>query len=352
MTGLDTILNDWRTSPYLEESYVRVLGQTAFDRKTEVLRTYYRTKTSYDALALRYKNFNRNASAAELEAMLTDTYVLTKSVADATKMTRNLVDYVESLISTNRPASIDADQVLLDGYTQETSAHLSSLLSIQNTIKNSRDEIRNETGDTESSGIDIRQAELDIQDTYVDMGQRTIKSPVNGIVTEVKPDVGENISAGTPVISIISSDKYEIEANVPEADMAKIKVGAETDVTLDAYGSDEVFKAKVVSINPSETLIDGVATYKTKFQFVGNDSRIKSGMTASLDIKGDYKDNVISVPQRSVVTRGDEKFVQVIVDEAIVEKKVTTGLRGSDGSIEIVSGLKVGDEVVVFNEKK
>ncbi len=352
ITGLDDIINDWRHSPYLEQEALRPLGQTALDTKQEVIRNYGKAKESYDTLYARYKAFNRTASPAELEAMLNDTYAITKNIADTVKATHNLVDYVENRTDTNRPAQIDTDQATLDTYTQETNTDLSALLSIKNAIKNGRDAINNESSDTESSQIDIRQAELDIQDTLVQINNRTIKSPVSGIVTDVKAEVGETISPGTPVISVISDNQYEIEANIPEADMAKVRVDAYTDVTLDAYGSDVVFKAKVVSINPSETLIEGVATYKTQFQFIDNDDRIKSGMTASLIIKGEKKENVIAIPQRSVITKGDNKFVQILVNEKIVEKPVQTGLRGSDGSIEIVSGINEGDKVVVFNEQK
>jgi multidrug efflux pump subunit AcrA (membrane-fusion protein) len=104
-------------------------------------------------------------------------------------------------------------------------------------------------------------------------------------------------------------------------------------------------------MNPAESLVEGVATYKTTLYFNNSDERIKSGMTADVTIKGDRRDNVFAVPQRAVITRGDSKFVQVLQGENVAEKQVKTGLRGSDGNIEITDGLSEGDQVIVFSEE-
>jgi len=72
-------------------------------------------------------------------------------------------------------------------------------------------------------------------------------------------------------------------------------------------------------------------------------------MTANITIKGEEKNDVIAVPQRAVIQNDNGKFVQVLVGKKVIEKAVTTGLRGSDGNIEISSGLKVGDVVVTSN---
>jgi multidrug efflux pump subunit AcrA (membrane-fusion protein) len=352
MTDLDNILNNWHHSPYLETEQLRPLGTSMIDMKNDTVKLYSQTKINYDQVFAKYKNLNRNVSNAEIDAMLSDTYTVTKSVADTVKKTRNLIDTVENKTTdASRAPEINTDQTLLDTYTKDTNTDLTNLLSIKNTIKDSRDAITNKTSDTASSQIDIHQAELDIQDTLVQIAQRTITSPVNGVVTKVIPKVGETISPGTPVVSVISENRLEIEANLPEADVAKITVGQDANVTLDAYGSDVIFKAKVISLDPAETLIDGVPTYKTTFQFIDADDRIKSGMTANIIVSGEKKENVLSVPQRSVITKNGQKIVQTLQGEKVIEKPVTTGLRGSDGSVEIIEGLNEGDIVIVFTEK-
>ncbi len=356
ITGVDNMINKSSTySPYLDQESIRPLGQTALDMRQALVKEYNLVNEQYQALFTKYKSFSRAATPAELEVMLNQTYDVTKLIANTIKSTRNLVDYVENQ-RTNATADviadIDADQATLSTYTQNTNTDLSALLTIKNTIKNSRDAINSQTNNTESSSIDIRQAQLDIQDTLVQINNRTIKSPIDGIVTKIDAKVGETLSPTVNAVSVISQGQFEIEANIPEADIAKLQVGQAADVTMDAYGSDVIFKAQVSIIDPAETLIDGVATYKTTFTFIEKDERIKSGMTADIVVKGAQKENVLAIPQRAVIMKNGGKYVQVIQGEKIVEKQVETGFRGSDGRVEIVSGLTEGENVVVFTDQK
>ncbi len=129
--------------------------------------------------------------------------------------------------------------------------------------------------------------------------------------------------------------------------MAKVKIGDSARITLDAFGNDLVLEAKITKIDPAEIVIEGVATYKTILQFVKENVGIKSGMTANLDILTAQKENVIVVPRRTVVLKNGDKFIRILDSDGIVkEVKVETGLAGSDGNIEIVSGINEGDKVI------
>ena len=159
--------------------------------------------------------------------------------------------------------------------------------------------------------------------------------------------VGEYANASSPLISIISDTSFEIEANVPEADIAKIHVGDQAKITLDAYGSDVFFEGRVVTIDTAETIIDNVPTYKVTLAFTKNDTRIKSGMTANIDIATARKENVLSIPQRAVINKDGQKTVMVVTGtDTTTETTVTTGLRGSDGSIEIIEGITEGAIII------
>jgi len=183
------------------------------------------------------------------------------------------------------------------------------------------------------------------------LAKTIIRSPISGVVTTQNAKVGEIVSANTSIVSLISASQFEIEANMPEADIAKVSVGNTSLVTLDAYGRDVVFKAKVVAVDPAETIVNGVATYKVTFQFVKNDERVKSGMTANIDIASASRENVIAVSQRAIIRKNGDQFVRIVDGESFKEVKVETGLRGSDGNIEIISGVNEGDKVITFSEE-
>jgi len=198
----------------------------------------------------------------------------------------------------------------------------------------------------------IKQAEANVQNILAQLVKKQIKSPINGVATVVDLKVGSIISADETAISVISNDVLQIESYVPEKNISFVKVGDEAAITLDAYGDDAPFSAKVVSVDPAETIRDGVSTYKTKLQFASKDDRVKSGMTANIIITTGKKNNVIAVPQGIIINKGGQRFVKVKEGGVIVEKAVETGDVSSLGQMEIVSGLKDGDIVVLEQANK
>lgn len=192
----------------------------------------------------------------------------------------------------------------------------------------------------------VEKAQANVLNYQAQLSKTILRSPIKGIVTKQDAKVGEIVSANITIVSVISEAKFEIEANVAEADIAKVKIGNPAKVTLDAYGEDVVFEAKAVEIEPAETIIEGVTTYKTTFQFINEDERVKSGMTANIDILTDKRENVITIPRRTVAARNGDKIVKILVGDNVSEIKVKTGLAGSDGNVEILEGVKEGDKVI------
>jgi len=197
----------------------------------------------------------------------------------------------------------------------------------------------------------IKSAQANIENLEIQISKATLRSPINGIVTKQSAKVGQIVAINSNIVSVISEVKFQIEANVAEADIAKIKIGDTAKVTLDAYGSEIIFEAAVIKIDPAETIIEGVPTYKTTFEFKEDSEKIKSGMTANVDILTAQKENTLVIPYRAVINKNGDKIVRVINGKIISERKVTLGLRGSDGSVEIVEGLKEGEKVITFEKK-
>ena len=196
----------------------------------------------------------------------------------------------------------------------------------------------------------VRQAQANAQNIQAQIDKTIVRSPIRGVVSKNDAVVGEIVGADQNIVSVISNNQFEVDTNVAEVDIASVKVDDSAKITLDAYSGDVVFSAKVISIDPGETIIDGVATYKTTLQFTNEDTRIKSGMTANIDILADKRENVLILPQRAVTTDNNgKKMVQLIydVENHTKDVEVQIGLKGSDGNVEIISGLKEGDKVLV-----
>lgn len=250
-------------------------------------------------------------------------------------------------------------QTIIDGYKAailagrtNISTSLDSITASQEKLRTAESKLALKKAGTVKEQIDAQEAEVEsaeasVMNLQAQLAKTVIRSPIAGIVTKQDAKTGEIASAGVSLTSVISDAKYEIEANIAETDIAKIKIGNEAQVTLDAYGNDVVFVATVTSIDPAETIIDGVPTYKTTLQFKEGDARIKSGMTANTDIAGVKRDNVLFIPGRTISGKGTAKTVNLVEGETTREVSVETGLRGSNGDVEILSGLKEGDKVKV-----
>lgn len=202
-----------------------------------------------------------------------------------------------------------------------------------------------------SQDAKIKEAEANYQNYQAQFEKTLIRSPIDGIITKFEAKVGEIVSANANIISLISINQFEVDAFIPEADIAKVKIGDVAKTTLDAYGSDVVFETKVIKIEPAETMIEGVATYKTTLQFTQNNERIKSGMTANLDILTNKKENVIAIPGRAIISSNGNKVARLLQGKKLVDVNITTGVRGSDGRVEILSGINEGDKVITFMEE-
>lgn len=201
----------------------------------------------------------------------------------------------------------------------------------------------------------VREAKAAVESLQAQLAENSLLAPFSGTVTRQEAKLGEIVSPGVVLVSIISEAKYEIEANVPEIDVSKIQVGNPATTTLDAYGNDVIFSASVITIDPAETIIEGVSTYKVKLQFGQDDERIKSGMTANITILAQKRADVLAVPQRAVIDKDGKKIIRLLRGEGrqqkIEEVVVKVGLRGSDGNVEIIEGVSEGDRVVVGEKK-
>lgn len=194
----------------------------------------------------------------------------------------------------------------------------------------------------------IKQAQADVNDKEAQLAKTILRSPIPGIVTVQDAKVGQVTAANAVLVSVISAAKFQVEAYIPEYDIANVRVGNSAQLTLEAYGPDIVFKAQVARIDPAETIIEGVTTYKTVLQFEKEDERIRSNMTTDITIKTAWRENVIAVPQRAIITKNGDKIVRVVQNNLINEVKVETGLVGQNGLIEIIQGLNEGDKIIIY----
>jgi HlyD family secretion protein len=260
-----------------------------------------------------------------------------------------------AIVQALNPGNSGMSQSAVDGNLATLNAGLSALASAIDTVTSAGSSLSSTqsaydlklAGNSEQS-IAAQQAK--VSQAQAALSDDSIFSPIDGVITKADPNVGEFVSAGQSGFAVQSDGGYKIEAYVPEADIAKIALKNKADITLDAYGPYVVFAATVIDIDPAETVLEGVPTYKVTMAFDAPDARIRSGMTANTEVLTHESDNVLNVPTRAIIDDNGKKTIRIVSDDGktFSTTSVAVGLKGSDGTTEIVSGVSEGEKVVTY----
>jgi len=193
----------------------------------------------------------------------------------------------------------------------------------------------------------VEAARATVANLQYQRAKTSLTSPINGVVSKQDAKPGQAVTAGVQLVTVISPD-YIIETYVPEVSIAGIRLGNIARVTLDAYGDTQVFEAKVDQLDPAETTKDGVSTYKVKLAFTSRDERVRSGMTANVQIETLRKSGTTLIQERSILKEEGASYVYIL-DENNNKKKIsiTVGERDSKGNVELLGGLEANARVVL-----
>ena len=238
--------------------------------------------------------------------------------------------------------------------------------------------------------FNVQSASATVNEASDNLGRTTIYAPADGTISVLNVELGERVlgtqqMAGTEILRVANLNNMEVEVDVNENDIVKIKVGDEAKVEVDAYLKKQ-FKGIVTSISnsASSTLTaDQVTNFKVKVRILKESyqdllegkpetySPFRPGMTATVDISTKTRTNVLAVPISAVVVKSDtipvkgykaddkdDKDKKMVVksdkklecvflkvgDKAKIQI-IKTGIQ-DDTNIEVISGLKKGDIVI------
>lgn len=189
----------------------------------------------------------------------------------------------------------------------------------------------------------VTSAEAEVRSARASLAKTRVVAPFSGTVTRMDAKVGEIVSPSTSEISMQSDGLFQIETYVTEVAIARVAKGNPATTTLDAYGSSVSFPSIVISVDPAETMKDGVPTYKTTLAFLASDPRIRSGMTANVVIETGMLRNAIVVPSGAIGTKDGAQYASVLIEDTVVNRPVTLGRSPALGQAHVVAGLSAGD---------
>ena len=147
----------------------------------------------------------------------------------------------------------------------------------------------------------------------VNLAYATIYSPINGVILNRAVEEGQTVASSfsTPTLFTIVNDmnEMEVQTSVDEADIGKVKEGQKVEFTVDAY-PDMEFEGKVTQVRLQPIVTNNVVTYNVILRAPNPGQRLMPGMTASATIYVQEKDSALIVPDRALRFRPDQNFLK------------------------------------------
>ena len=343
-----------------------------------------------------FRQVYRDADRDTIYQLINNTLETTKAVSQALESARHMFDAisVESYGYLTMAPQIDALQPKIESDVSSVYSDINSLEKIKDTIddtvKNTPQKIEDaelaiksaqekldeknldleelKTGadpqDIESQKNVVAQKENAFSDAQEKLAECLIRAPFDGTIVNINSEIknGNSVSAGTVLASVVTQQKIA-EISLNEVDAAKVKVGQKVTLTFDAL-ADVSITGKVIDVDLSGTVTQGVVSYGVKIAFDTQEEKVKPGMSVTADIITDVKQDVLLLPNNAVKNQGTSYAVELvdasgqstqallasasgtILSDKPKSQTVEVGI-SNDTSTEIVNGLKEGDVVVV-----
>ena len=258
-------------------------------------------------------------------------------------------------------------------------ASLSNVRSLEANLKASEANKRSSDEMSTAARFSVKSAQASLKELRTSLKRTTIFAPNDGIVSSLSVEQGERVvgtiqMAGTEMMRIADMRSMEVQVDISENDVLRVQAGDEVNIEVDAY-LDKTFKGRVTQIANSANNIssqmlnsDQVTNFVVKIHIepssyiqmatAQNPYPFRPGMSATVDIYTNKREDVLCVPIQAVTTRDinkdkekgnkeeDEREVVFVVDQDTIQLVVVeTGIQ-DDSYIEITKGLSEASEVV------
>lgn len=200
--------------------------------------------------------------------------------------------------------------------------------------------------DFETARAAITQAEAAVEQANIHLSEVAIKAPFAGVIAELNISQGSQVNNQTRVAQLLSR-AMEVSLNVPESVIGQVAQGQSAALQVTAYPGQD-FPGEVTGIAPAAD--QNTRTFEVKVTPIQGEDLLRSGMFADVSILAQEKKNILVAPLAAVTQQNNQPTVYVVNSDSTVEQRpVTTGL-ADDDRIEILAGLKAGEQVVTAGQ--
>lgn len=249
----------------------------------------------------------------------------------------------------NEGSPVQKGQLLVKVYNQDLVAALKQndyqvALAKQNEYRNSillqKEAISQQEYDTSLTSLNTLKAQSDVLKAQI--AKTEIRAPFSGVIGLRNISPGGYLSPSTSIASLVNIDPAKVTFSVPERYLSMIKAGTKISFTIES--SRKSFTAVVYAIEPAIDLSSRTITVRAKA--ANPDNLLKAGAFAKINLRLDQIAKTIMVPTQCVIPDLKDNKVFIYHNGIAEAKTVKTDLR-TDTRIEITSGLKAGDSLIV-----
>lgn len=197
------------------------------------------------------------------------------------------------------------------------------------------------------AGLDARNKQLlaERQRAVVAEAQRqvdalTIRAPFDGQVGQVQVPQGTSVVANGPVLSVVDLSRFEVEIKVPESFARDLGIGMPAQVT----GNNATYAAEIAAVSPE--VVNGEVTARVRFADGKQPPALRQNQRLSVRIMMDTRHDVLMVERGPFLEQDGGRFAWVVDGSNARKQPITAGAASLD-NVEILSGLKAGDRIVV-----
>ena len=177
--------------------------------------------------------------------------------------------------------------------------------------------------------------------TRLNLARSHVKAPFAGSIAERLASAGDYLAIGTPIARLVQTDPLRLRLEVPERESVAVHLGQGVRVTVE--GDTNIYRGALARIAPAIRDNNRMLLVEAD---VPNPGGLRAGLFARAQVVVNEREEVVSVPATALLNFAGLEKVVVVHDGKALEKTVTTGRR-EQNQVEIISGLNVGETVVL-----
>ncbi|MGI6374515.1 MAG: efflux RND transporter periplasmic adaptor subunit [Anaerolineae bacterium] len=191
----------------------------------------------------------------------------------------------------------------------------------------------------------VEQARIGVLSAQARLIDAELTASSDGVLARWNLHVGDRVSPGSPVGTLVDDAHYHLMVNIDETDIRNVRQGQEARVSLDAF-PDQQLAGRVSAVSLLGDSAQGLVTYSVRVDLDPSDVMVRPLMTATVDIVVDRKDAVLCVPNRALRRDAKGRYVEVVRNNRVQRADVQVGVSDTELT-EVLDGVSEGEEVVV-----